>query len=211
MIKEVKIRGEDLQLLPERAVFWHGEQALLIADLHIGKVGHFRKNGIAVPGKAESNNLWRLANMLMDYKPETVYFLGDLFHSHLNASWEKFVDFLMGFPNIKWILVRGNHDIIGESKFKAAKIDVVERLEKGPFLFTHDREKTDLYNIHGHIHPGVAMRGMGRQHISLPCFFFGEAFGILPSFGDFTGLYKIKAKKSDRVFVAADNLVIEVS
>lgn len=210
MIKDIEIRGELLRLLPERAVYWPTQKAILVADLHIGKVGHFRKNGIAVPGKTENNNLWRLANMLLDYKPETVYFLGDLFHSYHNAAWEKFVDFLNGFPKIDWVLVRGNHDILEASNFEDARIEVIDRLEIGPFFLTHDREETDLYNLHGHIHPGVTMKGLGRQRLSLPCFFFGETYGILPSFGDFTGLFKLKPREGDRVFVAVENTVLQV-
>jgi len=210
-IKNIEIQGEPIVLLPERAVFWPSQKAILVADLHIGKVGHSRKNGIAVPGKTEENNLWRLANTLLDYKPEIVYFLGDLFHSHHNAAWEKFVDFLNAFPKIRWVLVRGNHDILPSSKFENAGISVMDRLETGPFLLTHDREETALYNLHGHIHPGVSMKGLGRQRLSLPCFFFCETFGILPSFGDFTGLFKLKPRRDDRVFVAIENSVVQVN
>lgn len=204
------LEGEQFLLLRERAAIWEDQKALLIADLHIGKVSHFRKNGIQVPAMAEKNNLWRLADIMLNHNPEKVIFLGDLFHSKLNTSWADFVDFVEGFPNVEYILVKGNHDILPEQTFIDAGLKVVEELKMGPFLFSHDAAETDLYNIHGHIHPGVKLSGSGRQRLSLPCFYFGENKGIFPSFGDFTGLFKIKPIKNDRIFVSTDDEVVQV-
>jgi metallophosphoesterase superfamily enzyme len=89
-------------------------------------------------------------------------------------------------------------------------MDVVEELREGPFLFSHDRVESELFNFHGHIHPGVRLRGKGRQSVVLPCFFFGKNYGVLPSFGDFTGLYKLVPRKSDKVYVIAEDSVIEM-
>ena len=41
--------GESLVLLGERALYWPTRQALLIADLHLGKADVFRRAGIALP------------------------------------------------------------------------------------------------------------------------------------------------------------------
>lgn len=206
----INLEGEQFLLLKERAAIWEEQSALLIADLHIGKVSHFRKNGISVPSMAEKNNLWRLADIMLIHKPKKVIFLGDLFHSQLNTSWESFVDFMQAFPNTEYILVKGNHDILPDKTFADAGLKVVEQLKMGPFLFTHDATESDLYNIHGHIHPGVHLRGSGRQRLRLPCFYFGESTGIFPSFGDFTGLYKIKPIKNDRIFVSTEDAVVQV-
>jgi len=204
------LEGEQFLLLKERAAIWENQKTLLIADVHIGKVSHFRKNGIPVPSTAEKNNLWRLADIMLTHMPEKIIFLGDLFHSVLNTSWVDFVDFLQSFPNTEFILVKGNHDILPEKTFLEAGLKVVEQLEMGPFLFTHDATETDLYNVHGHIHPGVHLRGSARQRMSLPCFYFGPDTGIFPSFGDFTGLYKIKRLKTDRIYVSTPDEVIQV-
>ncbi len=204
------LQGENFQLLQEHAAIWKEKKALLLADLHLGKVSHFRKNGISVPAMAEKNNLWRLADILLKHQPEKVIFLGDLFHSKFNTSWNSFVDFLNSFPKIEFILIKGNHDILPEQTFNEAGIKVLDALEIHPFLFTHNAVETDLYNIHGHIHPGVRIRGSGRQSLTLPCFHFGIKTGVFPSFGDFTGLYKIKPTKNDRVFVSNGNGVVEL-
>jgi DNA ligase-associated metallophosphoesterase len=207
--ERVEIRGEELILLPEGAILW--QDRLLVADLHIGKVGHFRKNGIPVPNSVGKNNLWRLSNTLLDHKPSEVYFLGDLFHSRYNKQWDEFVDFIRAFEKIEFTLIRGNHDILNDELFEDAGIRLIDELEIGPFLLTHDRVESEFYNLHGHIHPGVRLRGEGRQSLRLPCFFFATEYGILPSFGDFTGTYRLEPKKGDKVFVLAENSVIEVS
>ena len=196
-------------LHPEGVLIWNN--CLFLADLHIGKVGHFRKNGFAVPNAVGKNNLWRLSNILLDYKPEKVYFLGDLFHSRLNKQWDEFVDFLAAFTKMEFILIRGNHDILDEDLFLKAGLTIHDELELAPFLLSHDRVETELYNLHGHIHPGVRLKGWGRQSLRLPCFFFSQQFGILPSFGDFTGTAKVSPKKGDRVYVLAEGSVVEVS
>ena len=41
--------GEPLVLLGARALYWPARQALLLADLHLGKADVFRRAGIALP------------------------------------------------------------------------------------------------------------------------------------------------------------------
>ncbi|HNU41619.1 MAG TPA: phosphoesterase, partial [Cyclobacteriaceae bacterium] len=65
-----------------------------------------------------------------------------------------------------------------------------------------------VYNLSGHIHPAVRLKGTGRQSVMLPCFYFGKQQGILPAFGSFTGMARIVPKKEDRIFVIAENKVI---
>ncbi|MCZ4410373.1 ligase-associated DNA damage response endonuclease PdeM [Cryomorphaceae bacterium 1068] len=205
-----EIQKTKLSLLPERAIFWEEKKMLIVADAHIGKVSHFRKNGIPVPGMAERNNLWRLSGLVLKTQPKQIIFLGDLSHSKLNKAWDQFVDFRNAYSNIKMTLVKGNHDILSDQAFEAANISLVDRMSSGPFLFTHDREESDFYNIHGHIHPSIRLRGMGRQSLRVPCYFFGKDYGILPSFGDFTGSFTLKPAEGDAVFVPAENETMRV-
>jgi metallophosphoesterase superfamily enzyme len=73
-----------------------------------------------------------------------------------------------------------------------------------------EEEAQDLYNLSGHLHPGVNMRGKARQSVTLPCFYFGENMGLLPAFGTFTGLARIYPKKNDKVFVIVEEKIIEI-
>ena len=205
-----EIQKAKLTLLSERAIFWEKKGMLIVADVHIGKVSHFRKNGIPVPGMAERNNLRRLSWLVLKTQPKQIIFLGDLSHSRLNKAWDQFVDFRHAYSGINMTLIRGNHDILSNQALEAADISLMDRMVSGPFLFTHDREESDLYNIHGHIHPSIRLRGKGRQSLRVPCYFFGKDYGILPSFGDFTGSFTLKPVEGDALFIPTEHETLRV-
>lgn len=208
----VEIRGEQLVLLPEKAIYWERKSLLLIADLHLGKSAHFRKNGIAVPANAENKNWAILTELFEKIKPERVNFLGDLFHSVYNQEWEIFSELINSFPNIQFELTLGNHDILDTEIYENSKLKVYKELIEAPFILTHEPLETEheFYNLAGHIHPGVQLKGKGNQSHRAACFYFGKNGGLLPAFGSFTGLATIKVKKSDQVFVVAGSEVISV-
>ena len=82
-----QLLNQDLLLLPQRAVYWQQQQMLIAADVHLGKVGHFRKAGIAVPSEMEQGDLGVLSDLVYEHQPQKLLFLGDLFHSDINADW----------------------------------------------------------------------------------------------------------------------------
>ena len=210
---KVCVREINLTLLPQKAVFFEEYAILLIADLHLGKVNHFRRSGIAVPNSINTRNLELLIELIQQLKPKRVIFLGDLFHSHYNDEWEAFGQVVRHFKAIKFELLRGNHDIMSRLQYERCQLEVHEQLALDSFLFTHepvDEIPSGKYNIHGHIHPGVRLQGKGRQAITLPCFYFGQQQAIMPAFGSFTGYVRIPVKKRDKVFVIADQKVIEM-
>lgn len=211
-MQELVLKGVTLMLLPEKAIYLPNEKTLLLADLHLGKVNHFRRSGIPVPQKANDKNLDGLIFLLQKLSPQEVIFLGDLFHSHYNAEWEVFGQVLKAFENIKYKLVIGNHDIMSEYQYTKHKIEIIrEPLAFGPLTFSHEPlEDSEGYNLAGHIHPAVRLKGKARQGMRLPCFYFGKNHGLLPAFGEFTGSHSLKPKKGDQVFVILDDQVIGV-
>ena len=213
MVKEVEIFNETLELWPQKAVRWKKKNVLFIADLHLGKINHFRRSGIAVPSKANDRNLELLIDLLNFTKPERVICLGDLFHSHYNPEWEVFGELVKHYNSISFELVLGNHDIMSKIQYQRKGILLHDTLRLGPFIFTH-HPLTDVemqcYNIAGHIHPGVNLQGKGKQSLTLPCFYFGACAGLLPAFGMFTGLARIRPKKEDKVFVIVEEKIVEV-
>jgi DNA ligase-associated metallophosphoesterase len=211
---EVEIFDEQVMLFPQKALYWKKQNILLLADLHLGKINHFRKSGIAVPSKANDHNLEILMDVIALTNPQRIICLGDLFHSHYNPEWEVFGELVKHYAHISFELVLGNHDIMSEQQYSRKGIKVHDKLTIGSFLFTHhpmEEVPQDVYNISGHLHPGVHMKGRGKQSIMLPCFYFGVQQAILPAFGLFTGLARIAPKKNDKVFVVADNNVMDVS
>jgi uncharacterized protein len=212
-IMRITVKEEEFELWPERAVHWKRINTLLLADLHIGKINHFRKAGIPVPSKANEKNIEVLVDLMHRVKPDRVLCLGDLFHSHYNPEWEVFGELVQHFRSISFELVLGNHDIMSERQYERKGIRVYDELLLDRFIFTHHPMETIAeghYNIAGHIHPGVSLRGKGRQSLTLPCFYFGAQQGLLPAFGAFTGLAKIYPKKDDQVFVIAEDTVFAV-
>ncbi|NMM47196.1 ligase-associated DNA damage response endonuclease PdeM [Marinigracilibium pacificum] len=210
---KIDIRGEKLTLLPEKGIFWEKESALLIADLHLGKITHFRKHGVALPAGGVMNNWSRLAELIDEYQPKDVYFLGDLFHSDYNHEWTIFEELSTEFERTNFHLIAGNHDILPSFLYDKYQIKVYkEPLIVEPFIFSHHplEEENEFYNLAGHIHPGVVMRGPGRQSIRLKCFYFSKSNGVLPSYGDFTGIYNMKVKEDDQVYVITNDTVIKV-
>mgnify|MGYP001551808510 CR=1 FL=1 len=210
---EISISGYNFKLLPEKAMIWQEEQCLILSDLHLGKLTHFRKSGMAVPRLAESENYERLSFLLLNHRIERVLILGDLFHSELNSEWSGFKQFLEGFPEIRFELVPGNHDILPEEQYyhkNFQKLSISNN--EGPFSFTHHPQKQEqLFNICGHIHPGVSLRGMGKQALRLPCFFITAKQLIMPAFGSFTGLHVMEPREGDRIYVVSDNSILEIS
>ncbi|NJN41412.1 MAG: ligase-associated DNA damage response endonuclease PdeM [Flammeovirgaceae bacterium] len=196
-----------MKLLSEKALFLVESKTLVIADLHFGKINHFRKSGIPVPTKGNKNNSERLVDLLNRTKPERTIFLGDLFHSHYNEEWEVLGQIIKHFSQCKYELVLGNHDILSTIQYSRNNINVVDQLVEDNIILTHEpmkQVKTGRYNLSGHLHPGVRLSGKGRQSMTLPCFYFGSSMGLLPAFGSFTGFKRIEPKKNDRIFVVAD-------
>lgn len=209
-----RIKGVNLQLLPQKAVLLPEDQILLIADLHLGKANHFRRSGIPVPNAVNSKNLETLIDLINRHKPEKVIFLGDLFHSSYNEEWEALGQVVRHFASIQFQLVRGNHDIMSELQYKRCRLQLFEQIKMGPFLLTHEPLKVipeDQYNLAGHIHPGVRLMGKGKQSMTLPCFFFGQEQAILPAFGAFTGFVSVRVSRKDNVFVIADQRIIKIN
>ncbi|WP_340153561.1 ligase-associated DNA damage response endonuclease PdeM [uncultured Marivirga sp.] len=210
---EINIAGEKLLLSENKIIYWSKEYTAFIADFHLGKTTHFRKSGIAVPTAIIEAEIGRLDNIISKFRPKRIFFLGDLFHSDLNHEWTIFNDFLTLHSKIEFILIKGNHDILSETNYKLSALKIEkEPYQLNPFLLSHHPINVDSFphaelNFCGHIHPGISIKGKGKSYLSLPCFHFEDNRIILPAFGRFTGLAKIKPKKETQTFIVLNNSV----
>jgi DNA ligase-associated metallophosphoesterase len=211
MAIEIRIKDNHLLLLHQKAVYWMEAQTLLVADLHIGKVMHFRRHGIAVPDAAIAANFARLDELIDRCRPERIIFLGDLFHNRINAEWAFFTEWRNRYPSIGMLIVPGNHDILPHYLFTENNIRVVTGdYYEGPFLFTHHpKSATDesVFIFAGHIHPVFSLKAKGRQSFRLPCFVHDPGQMILPSFGVFTGGYDVSDLPHLNVYLVAETRV----
>jgi DNA ligase-associated metallophosphoesterase len=206
----VEINGAEFTLLPEKALYKADEQLLVIADVHLGKASHFRKEGISIPLAAQMGDYDNLRQLFDKIKPQRVYFLGDLFHSSFNRDWHYFCDLIAKYPGIQFTLIRGNHDLIDEQLFKDICISVTDEIEDEAFIYSHDELENiapGKINIVGHIHPGIILSGMGRQSLKLPCFYLTRTHFILPAFGVLTGLYSMDRTADSKVFIVLRDAV----
>lgn len=182
----------------------------MISDVHLGKVSHFRKFGAAVPHGAIQSNFDLMDDALNYFQPETLIFLGDLFHSSLNVEWQLFEKWTSTVIS-EIILVAGNHDIISPLEYEDLGIRVTSEVQLNGFLLTHHPEEREgLFNFCGHVHPAIRLTGIGRQSVRLRCFFKSEHQMLLPAFGEFTGSHILEPKQGCEVFALLGDTILPV-
>ncbi|WP_367868204.1 ligase-associated DNA damage response endonuclease PdeM [Pedobacter sp. WC2423] len=207
----IHIKGEELVLSQQRAIYWTSKKMLIISDLHLGKGAHFRKAGIQIPVTLNTADLNKLTDLITEFSPDSLLITGDMFHHQMNSEAELFRQWRVQYPELKIILIKGNHDRLKPEDYMGLGIETYQKeLLDAPFRFIHDQPETtdDYYNITGHIHPGVTIYGKARQRMRLPCFYFGKNCAILPAFSVFTGLSKVKAEKGDLFYAITPEKVI---
>ncbi|HYM93726.1 MAG TPA: ligase-associated DNA damage response endonuclease PdeM [Chitinophagaceae bacterium] len=213
------IHKNSFWLSAERCMYWEEEKALIVADMHFGKTGHFRKAGIAVPQTIYKEDLQRLVSQLQHFKPEKLIVAGDLFHSDANKELELFKKWRKDFSYLKIHLVKGNHDVLHDEWYKKEQIEINNgELIINNFYFVHDltgfrlpTHGSQYYTLSGHIHPGIYISGAGKQSFRFPCFYFAKDHAVLPAFSRFTGTHLMEPKKGDKVFAIADNKIVQVA
>src|SRR6266496_1082346 len=192
------INGNHFWLSPQRCIFWEEENAIIVCDMHIGKTGHFRKSGIPVSQRVYTEDLQRLLSCILFFKVNKLIIVGDLSHSSSNKELDLFQRWRHDFPSLKIHLIKVNHD----------------RFCIGDFCFCHDaclsEQKKGKYIFSGHIHPGVKIRGMAKQSLSFPCFYFTDKYCVLPAFSKFTGEAIIKPNNGETVFAIVENDLMKV-
>ncbi len=213
------LNTQTLWLSAERSIFWEDQKALILSDLHFGKSGHFRKSGIAIPQNIFKEDLQRLFTLIQYFNPLKLLIVGDFFHSDANKEIDMFLKWRNDVAELSICLIPGNHDILAKKFYKDADIELTEQaLSINEFCFTHDIEKScnaiipskKMFTFSGHVHPGVRVSGTGKQELHFPCFYFAKDHAILPAFSRFTGLSKIKPKVTDKVFVIAENRIVNL-
>lgn len=211
------IYGNTFWLSPQRCIYWEQQRALIVSDLHLGKTGHFRKMGIAVPQAVYKEDLQRLFSEIQYYKPSRLIIVGDMFHSKENKEMQLFLKWRNDLSSLDFILVKGNHDILKNEWYEEGSIAIHEhQLCIDRFIFTHDAsaynctDSSEPYIFSGHIHPGVTLKTGSRQSASFPCFHFSRTGAVLPAFSKFTGLYMTTKQPSDKVFAIINQSVIPV-
>ncbi len=219
----VQVGGACMELWPQKAVHLPDHNAVLVADVHLGKAQAFRRLGVPVPGGTTQDNLQVLDELLGCTGARQLIFLGDFLHApqssspallHAVQAWRQ------RHAAVAMVLVRGNHDLRAGDPPAALDIEVVdEPWSLGPWALCHHPQQVQgQYALAGHVHPAVQVRRAGRagrlgrsaDRLRLPCFHLGPQIAVLPAFGQFTGSHTVQPQADDRVFVVADDTVREL-
>ena len=215
-IIDVTLGETELQLHSGRAVFWPDRKALFVADTHLGKEATFRRHGIPVPRGSTDGTLNSLSALISEVDAQQLVVLGDLFHARSSLSrdvCQSMEAFFRRHASVEFTLVRGNHDAHVGQLPASWPIDVVEPgMRMGSLVLTHEActpADDSTLVLCGHIHPGVsvgnAIESLGR----MPCFWMRNRCLVLPAFGQFTGLHCVKPNKDARVWIVAEDDIVE--
>ncbi|MGE4239916.1 ligase-associated DNA damage response endonuclease PdeM [Ramlibacter sp.] len=216
----IALAGRDVVLHASGAAFLSEDSTLLIADAHFGKAVSFRKLGVPVPQGTTSETLRKLSGAIADTGARRVVFLGDFLHSarsHAAPTLAAVHAWRDAHVDVDLTLVRGNHDDRAGDPPATLGVRVVdEPLALGPFaLCHHPKPVGGMYVLAGHWHPCISVGGRRFERLRLPCFWLGDdsgampgqAVGILPAFGSFTGMHRIDPRAGDRIYPIADGTV----
>jgi len=207
------VRGEELLLLPQRALWWPAQKTLLVADLHFGKAATLRAHGIPVPRGSSSGTLARLDELVIESAAQRVIFLGDFLHTRHSRS-NAMLTALRGWrehrAGLELQLVLGNHDRHAGRPPADLRIEAVsEPLAMGAFALRHlPIAVAGSYVIAGHLHPAIRLHGTAHESVQMPCFVFGEEVAVLPAFGELTGTSTARQQSGQRLFVCAGDQVL---
>ena len=190
----VRLNGEPMQLLADRALYWPAQRRLLLADLHLGKGNVLRAAGIPVPTGGTAHDLQRIAVLLRATAATSLWILGDFLHGprHLrvDTAWRAFRE---AHADVTVAVVRGNHD--RDFDPGAAGVEELhDGIRIGCFVMRHAPPRTSPAGTHvlcGHLHPVLRLRGAGAH----PLFWLQRDCTVLPAFSSFTGGLRVALRE----------------
>ena len=174
-------------LVDGRALYWPGESALLVADLHLEKGSWFASRGTMLPPWDSHATLERLGAAIEACNPRRVICLGDSFHDAAgplrlaDGAAQQLGALAAGR---EWLWITGNHDGASPAMLGGTAL---EELELGGVMLRHEaRPNWPGPEVSGHFHPKWAVEARGRR-IVRPCAVLAGQRMIAPAFGAYTG------------------------
>ncbi|MBA2847037.1 hypothetical protein HNP88_001221 [Methanococcus maripaludis] len=155
------INGHEIQF-KDNAVFLEENKILILADVHVGMEEFIRRNGVLFPLNEKKELLKRLKNLIVEFRPEKLVFLGDFLHQFQKVPYkvyETVKELNSLLKNHEVIVIRGNHDIMLEYILKEnTDFKILDYLLENNILMIHGDKKFDIdfkfdLLIMGHEHP----------------------------------------------------------
>lgn len=192
--------GTALRALPCGALFWPGQQLLLVADLHLEKGSAFARRGWLLPPHDSLETLGRLIAAVERTGARAVAALGDSFHdaagaAAMPAAARELMARLTAMTELIW--VTGNHDGASAGVLGGRVVD--ELLLEGVRLRHEAVPGCAEPEISGHFHPKVRLPLRTGRQVSRPCLALAGDRLVLPAYGAYAGGLSV----DDPAFVAA--------
>lgn len=164
--------------LDSRLALWISElRALVIADLHWGYVASHRAEGNLLPAWGDADIARRLDDLVRDYDPEEMIWLGDSLHAMtgVHAAEE-----YLARASLSVTIVTGNHDA------RWARAREHRCLQRGNFTLHHGDHvhpvPDDSCEIIGHLHPAVSWADGAGMRLKMPALVASARRLVLPAF-----------------------------
>ena len=205
--ESVQLAGEGVQLFAERALYWPGGDALMIADLHLGKGDIFRRAGIALPRGGTALDLGRISALLERTGAGSLFVLGDFLHGAAHDSpWlSEWVAWREAHSAVAVRVIVGNHD----RALAAAGLDLRwfnGAHQLGPFRLVHaPGDAASGHELCGHLHPVTRVPGLPRRW---PAFWLRPRQTVLPAFSSFSGGYLLDNDGEDPLLACVEGHVL---
>ena len=188
--------GEELVLTKSGAVYWPGERALLVADLHLEKASFYAKHGQMLPPYDSRETLERVALAIRETGARRVFTLGDNFHDSSGSTRleEHAAGMLCALTRaVDWVWITGNHDPHMEARSGGS---IADELEVGGMILRHMAKAGETRpEFSGHFHPRLQLT-VRQRRIRRACAVVSACTDgpanescrmILPAFGALTG------------------------
>lgn len=179
--------GHSFLALPQAALFWPAQGALLVADLHFEKASWFARFGQFLPPHDSEATLDTIEGLVACTGARAVWSLGDSFHdaggiARLSSRARARLEALTS--GLDWIWITGNHDAAISDPLGGR---LMEEVYVDGILLRHQADPADTRpEISGHFHPKLRLSLRGRP-ISRRCFVQSASKLILPALGALTG------------------------
>ena len=174
----------ELELCPERAVWWARQRTMFVADLHLGRVPSTCVGDDALIRQT----LARLTSAVRRYDAQRIVFLGDMFHMkrHYNAELLAIMsDWRAHVASLVLILVRGNHErVLGDPPASLDLNCVDPGYSEEGMTYLHEPRSMDGYTLCAHLHPSILVPSARVAAEAVPCFVIGQSYLVVPAFED---------------------------
>jgi DNA ligase-associated metallophosphoesterase len=183
---EIGLGGLEAILDRSGAIYLAGQDALLVADLHLEKGSSFARRGQFLPPYDTRETLAALVDVVGRFDPRTVIALGDSFHDVGGPDRlgdDERETLRAAQAGRQWIWVTGNHD---RSLPESIGGEVVDEMQLASLTLRHEPMEGARAEVAGHLHPvgKVVMRGRG---VRRRCFVTDGVRCVMPAFGAYAG------------------------